>query len=227
MSRGGREPRVSDEDILELFRETSDPVLSTAEVADALPIGRRGVLDRLHSLEDEKKLMSKNIGGRNIVWWLLEADEIGQESDRSGAVGGSPETTLDAESDDLDTRETPTVDDGLPDEKVNTKTTAPNNLTDDFGGAVDREQLRDALPGSGDLLERRVDEILGMYTFLKVAGEAEKSHMLKNVNPKSVGYDSKASAWANMVKGRDTLRALPGVEPPRPGMSTWRYTGDE
>lgn len=69
MSSGGRKPRVTDDDILALFRETSDPVLSTAEVSDALPIGRRGVLDRLHDLADAGELEYKNIGGRNMVWW--------------------------------------------------------------------------------------------------------------------------------------------------------------
>lgn len=70
MPSGGRKPRVSDADILQLFRDSADPVLSTAEVADALPIKRRGALDRLHDLADEGRLGYKNIGGRNIVWWL-------------------------------------------------------------------------------------------------------------------------------------------------------------
>ena len=74
MSNGGRKPRVTDEDILALFASTDDPVLSTAEVAEALPIGRRAALDRLHALDDRGELDHKNIGGRNIVWWLTEED---------------------------------------------------------------------------------------------------------------------------------------------------------
>lgn len=89
-----------------------------------------------------------------------------------------------------------------------------------------RDQLRDALAGSGDLLERRVDEVLGMWQFLKEAGEAEKKHMLEEVDVEATGYESEASVWANMIKGRDTLRTLPGVEPPSSGMSTWRYTAE-
>lgn len=69
---GGRKPRVTDDDLLDVFRSTDDPVLSTAEVADAVPIKRRGTLNRLQSLKDSGHLDSKKIGGRNTVWWLVE-----------------------------------------------------------------------------------------------------------------------------------------------------------
>jgi len=69
---GGRKPRVTDNEILDVLREHSDPVLSTAEVADRLPIKRRGMLNRLRHLEDEGKVHSKQIGGRNTVWWLSD-----------------------------------------------------------------------------------------------------------------------------------------------------------
>lgn len=71
-SDGGRKPRVADDEILDLFRNTGDPVLSTREVADELPIKRRGTLNRLQSLADAGVLDSKEIGGRNTVWWLVE-----------------------------------------------------------------------------------------------------------------------------------------------------------
>jgi negative regulator of replication initiation len=89
---------------------------------------------------------------------------------------------------------------------------------------VDREALAEALAGSGDVLERRVDAVVEMYAHLREEGAAEKSDLLDAIDVDATGYDSEASVWANMVKGRDTLRALPGVEPPSAGMSTWRYT---
>lgn len=92
---------------------------------------------------------------------------------------------------------------------------------------VDREALAEALAGSGDVLERRVDAVVEMYAHLREEGAAEKSDLLDAIDVDATGYDSEASVWANMVKGRDTLRALPGVEPPGSGMSTWRYTGGE
>ena len=81
---GGRKPRVSDSDLLDVFRATSDPVLSTGEVADAVPIKRRGVLNRLRGLEDAGELESKQIGGRNTVWW------VGAESDTPNMSDGLP-----------------------------------------------------------------------------------------------------------------------------------------
>ncbi len=74
--QGGRKPRVTDKDLLDVFRSTSDPVLSTAEVADAVPIKRRGTLNRLQVLEEDGHLESKLIGGRNTVWWLVDEANV-------------------------------------------------------------------------------------------------------------------------------------------------------
>jgi len=70
----GRKPRVTDEDLLAVFHSTTDPVLSTAEVAEQVAIKRRGTLARLRKLESKGELESKPIGGRNTVWWLTEPD---------------------------------------------------------------------------------------------------------------------------------------------------------
>lgn len=71
-STPGRKPRATDDEILQLFEDTSDPVLSTAEVAERLPIKRRATYKRLVSLRDDGRLHNKQIGGRNTVWWLPE-----------------------------------------------------------------------------------------------------------------------------------------------------------
>ncbi|PSP83545.1 hypothetical protein BRC96_06895 [Halobacteriales archaeon QS_6_64_34] len=68
-SKPGRKPRVTDDEILQVFRDTNDPVLSTDEVADQLPLERRSVYDRLVSLREDGALTSKQVGGRNI-WWI-------------------------------------------------------------------------------------------------------------------------------------------------------------
>lgn len=92
------------------------------------------------------------------------------------------------------------------------------------GTDADREQLRAALSGSGDVLEARVDAILAMYAHLREHGHAEKSDLLSVVDVDATGYASPDSLWANMVKGKDTLAALPGVETPATGRTTWRYS---
>lgn len=66
----GRKPRVSDDEILQLFRDTNDPVLSTAEVTDELPIKRSATYKRLSVLRDDGQLTGKDIGGRNTIWWI-------------------------------------------------------------------------------------------------------------------------------------------------------------
>lgn len=86
-----------------------------------------------------------------------------------------------------------------------------------------REQLRDELAGSGDLLDRRVDAILSMYDVLREQGSAEKDELLDAVDVDATGYASRESVWSNMVKGKDTLSALPGVETPPSGRTTWKY----
>ncbi|WP_135822610.1 hypothetical protein [Halostella litorea] len=66
----GRKPRVTDDEILQLFRETDDPVLSTAEVTEQLPIKRSATYKRLSALRDDGQLTDKDIGGRNTIWWI-------------------------------------------------------------------------------------------------------------------------------------------------------------
>ena len=68
--RRGRKPRVSDEEILDVFRNSPDPVLIASEIAEHVDITRRAVNYRLRSLEDEGVLCSKPVGGRSTVWWF-------------------------------------------------------------------------------------------------------------------------------------------------------------
>ncbi|MCD2200800.1 winged helix-turn-helix transcriptional regulator [Halobacterium sp. KA-4] len=65
----GRPPDVSDKEILQVFEQSGDPVLTASEVADQLDIGRRGLLSRLDQLESEGFLKSKKVGSRSTVWW--------------------------------------------------------------------------------------------------------------------------------------------------------------
>lgn len=75
----GRKPTISDEEILELFRQSSDPILSTSEVSGRLSLSRRQMLDRLKSLEDDGVIQSKSVGSRGKVWWLPGATSTTQD----------------------------------------------------------------------------------------------------------------------------------------------------
>jgi DNA-binding Lrp family transcriptional regulator len=73
MAGPGRKPTVSDEEILDVFRETSDPVLTTSEVADGIGLSRRGTFERLNRLESEEVLEMKKVGETGAVWWYPNA----------------------------------------------------------------------------------------------------------------------------------------------------------
>lgn len=72
-SNAGRSPIVSDDVILNLINDKLDmdthPVLSTTEIAEELPIGRRATLDRLRGLTDAGELCRKNVGNGHALWW--------------------------------------------------------------------------------------------------------------------------------------------------------------
>jgi biotin operon repressor len=72
-SKPGPERTVTDDELLALFQKTSDPVLSTAEVANQVSLSRRSVYNRLVALREQGRIESKNIGGRNTVWWVSES----------------------------------------------------------------------------------------------------------------------------------------------------------
>lgn len=69
-STAGRRPRVSDEEILDVLRNAETPVSTTAMIAEELPIGRRGLLNRLTALDDSGQVESMDVGSHAKVWWL-------------------------------------------------------------------------------------------------------------------------------------------------------------
>jgi hypothetical protein len=79
------------------------------------------------------------------------------------------------------------------------------------------------LPGSGTTLEAREMAIARLYMHLEEEETASKADLLELIDPENVGYSSAESFWSNAVKGRDSLRALPGVEAPNEGEHTWRF----
>lgn len=92
---------------------------------------------------------------------------------------------------------------------------------------VDRARLRNELPGTADTIEARVDAILRMYELLRRQGEATREELLSVVNAEKLSLADDKSVWSNLVKGRDTLRALPGVQSPGRGNAIWRYDPPE
>lgn len=69
MGGPGRNAEVSDEEILDVFRNASDPVLTTMEVGEEIGLRQRGTYDRLRQLVEEGNLQTKK-AGQASVWWL-------------------------------------------------------------------------------------------------------------------------------------------------------------
>ena len=75
MSGPGRKPTIPDEDILQVFCDASDPVLTTSEVAEEIDMSRRGAYSRLTDLAAENEIEQKKIGQTGAVWWYPKALE--------------------------------------------------------------------------------------------------------------------------------------------------------
>ncbi|WP_050033777.1 hypothetical protein [Halorubrum halophilum] len=89
-----------------------------------------------------------------------------------------------------------------------------------------RDQLSEEVPPDQDGLfsERRAKEILKMYDHLREHGELGNDHLASLASPDIVKCRTPETFWASVVKGTDTLRALPGVISPKPGTGDpWEY----
>lgn len=69
MSGPGRKPTISDDEILTVFVEAADPVLTTKEVSESIDLGHRGTFDRLKQLAEDGKIRMKKVGETGAVWW--------------------------------------------------------------------------------------------------------------------------------------------------------------
>jgi len=183
------------------------PVVTTADVADETGLSRDSARRKLELLRERDDVARRRSAGRVLYWpaeWTRRplADEEAAESGSGGAVTSTSSAPDSHPSEDTDGQQS--------------AVTTDEDLRKMVRGA-------DGLAGSGDLLERRVDAILAMYAHLREHGSAEKDGLLNAVDVDATDYAGPGSVWSNMIKGKDTLRALPGVQKPSTGKTTWRY----
>jgi predicted transcriptional regulator len=69
---GGRKPTVSDSEILSIFLDSEDPVLSSTEVSEHLSIGSQGTYQRLKELHERGFVETKKVG-QGRAWWITDA----------------------------------------------------------------------------------------------------------------------------------------------------------
>ncbi|MFP8955061.1 helix-turn-helix domain-containing protein (plasmid) [Natrialbaceae archaeon A-arb3/5] len=202
---GGRIPRVTPEDALEVLTDREDRAepLTAPELAEILNCSRRTALNKLQALEEQDAVASKKVGARSRVWWVP-----------------LPPSTSPDPIDGHERRETPPerMDDQSPappvDRDDGANTAALEDTDDDL-----REQVRAVLPGSGETLDARTDAVLEMYDLIRDrGGDVVTTGELKDVvNPDAVGYSSIGSFWNNAVKKNaaqdrpNALTTLPDV----------------
>jgi predicted ArsR family transcriptional regulator len=63
---------VSDDELLRIFALSPDPVLSSPEVAERLPISNQAVNKRLKKLQRNGILKSKKVGSAARIYWLSD-----------------------------------------------------------------------------------------------------------------------------------------------------------
>ncbi len=65
----------SDEEILDVFRESPHPFLGTSEVANQVGFSQpKGAYKRLESLVEDGDLQKRKVGGTSIYWLPDRAD---------------------------------------------------------------------------------------------------------------------------------------------------------
>jgi len=74
MGTPGPSVKYTDEDVLGVFKQRSDPYepMTSSEIADAIGCSRPTAHNRLKRLAEEESVRTKKIGARGRVWWLPE-----------------------------------------------------------------------------------------------------------------------------------------------------------
>lgn len=71
---------MTDEEILQIFADNSDPALTTSEVAEKLQMSQQGAYSRLEDLVD-RGLIDTKMFGQGRGWWLTDDGRDLLESD--------------------------------------------------------------------------------------------------------------------------------------------------
>jgi hypothetical protein len=74
MSTVGRNPDVTDDEILAAIRQVEYPVATVSDIEERVTIGRDAVLTRLNKLAKENRVAKKKVGARAAVWWVPEPE---------------------------------------------------------------------------------------------------------------------------------------------------------
>lgn len=99
-----RERKITDQDILKVFDRADEPVLTSSEIAEALPVTRQAVNYRLKRMHKDGLVDRKETGARAVVWWATVAPRLSKAA-AEAADSADPESavSLDELEDELTT----------------------------------------------------------------------------------------------------------------------------
>lgn len=200
---------VDDAEIVAYLRDQGGA--GTSDVAERFDYERPSAYRRLKDLESAGRVAGRQVGN-SILWRATDADQSPPASARENTPA----------SDDVSAGGGSTSQ--PPGDGESRSARAHGGEREAFDRDRWRDRLTETVPRSDDVAERRADAILEMYDHLREHGEAENDTLAELVDPDAVDYKDAESIWSNLVKGKETLRALPGVEPPPPSVDKpWRY----
>ena len=64
--------KVSDEQVVKLFRDAGEPIRTAGDITEQLPITRQAVNKRLKRLTSKEVLRRRKVGSSAVVYWLPE-----------------------------------------------------------------------------------------------------------------------------------------------------------
>lgn len=62
----------SQKEVLSLFRDIDEPILTASEVADEFGISQQAAHKRLKRLHERGKIERKEVGARAVAWWPID-----------------------------------------------------------------------------------------------------------------------------------------------------------
>jgi hypothetical protein len=76
MSEQSRDKKISEQDILRIFDQSTDPFMTASEIAEQLPVTVQAVNYRLNQMHEDDLVGKKPTGASAVGWWAEVAPRL-------------------------------------------------------------------------------------------------------------------------------------------------------
>lgn len=208
-SPAGRPPATTDQQIIDIIETAPDPVLTTKEIAEELPIGERSLRTRLTQLAEENEIVTKKVG-RSRVWYAVELLSFRDHQNRRDEIQEEPAAFSPAS------------------ELRDTAQSTDETRRDSESAESALELYKDLDPSGGPKVksDRRL-LVRDVLEYIRDHGGAGRRELLDEiVNDNPAGFQDGHSAWKNLVQpslGQLAEQSSDLVSPGEGGHTwTWR-----